>query len=191
MLTSNQVHKIRKDSKLSGLEGVLLSTAEERTRREGTVFYRRRIGDWIRRYIVELVIIVIAVTFGIVTTIVTSNARKVFREAKDIRTALKFVCTQYYAGSTSIYDPSNPTGLANGAAESIAEVSTHDGQVFLYAWDDEENIPLRFEYRKGSYTVVYTADVYSGKKKETESVSQMMGSWDVTYSFSVLKYEAE
>lgn len=167
------------------------SSAEERTRREGTVFYRRRIGDWIRRYIVELIIITAAVAFGIVTTVITSNARKVFREAKDIRTALKFVGTQYYGGNTSIFDPSDPTGLADGAADAIAEVSTHDGQVFLYAWDEDENVPLRFEYRKGAYTVVYTADVYQDKKKENESVSQMMGSWNVTYSFSVLKYESE
>ncbi len=169
----------------------MASSAEERERREGTVFYRRRIGDWIRRYIIELVIIAAAVTFGIVTTVVTSNARRVFREAKDIRTALRFVGTQYYGGNTSIYDPSDPTGLAKGAAESIAEVSTHDGQVFLYAWDEEENVPLRFEYKKGAYTVSYTADVYSGKNKENESASQMMGRWDVTYSFNVLKYEAE
>ena len=169
----------------------MASSAEERERREGTVFYRRRIGDWIRRYIIELVIIAAAVAFGIVTTVVTSNARRVFREAKDIRTALKFVGTQYYGGNTSIYDPSDPTGLAKGAAESIAEVSTHDGQVFLYAWDDEENIPLRFEYKKGAYTVIYTADVYSGNNKENESASQMMGRWDVTYSFNVLKYDAE
>ena len=168
----------------------MANSAGERQRNEDTVFYRRRIGDWLRRYIIELVIITAAVICGIVTTVITSNARRVFREAKDVRTALKFVGTQYYGANTSIYDPSDPTGLADGAAESIADVSDHDGQVFLYAWDEAENIPLRFEYRKGAYTVVYTADVYSGKKKD-EPVSQMMGTWDVTYSFRVLKYESE
>ena len=163
---------------------------ESRERREGTVFYRRRIGDWLRRYIIELVIITLAVVFGIVTTVITSNARKVFREAKDVRTALKFVGTQYYGGNASIFDPSKATGLAEGAAEAIAEVSTHNGQVFLYAWDEEENMPLRFEYRKGAYTVVYTADSYENINEEIKA-NQMMGKWNVTYSFDVLKYEAE
>ena len=164
---------------------------DNRVKREGTVFYRRRIGDWFRRYIIELVIITLAVIFGIVTTVITSNARKVFREAKDVRTALKFVGTQYYGGNTSIFDPSKASGLAEGAADLIAEVSTRDGQVFLYAWDEEENMPLRFEYRKGSYTVVYVADSYIESKKDTAIPNQMMGKWNVTYSFDVLKYEAE
>lgn len=164
---------------------------ESRERREGTIFYRRRIGDWFRRYIIELVIITLAVVFGIVTTVITSNARKAFREAKDVRTALKFVGTQYYGGNTSIFDPSKATGLAEGAAEAVADISTHDGQVFLYAWDEEENMPLRFEYRKGAYTVVYTDDSYEGKKKDDASRNQMMGKWNVTYSFEVLKYDAE
>ena len=138
-----------------------------------------------------MVIITLAAVFGIVTTVITSNARKVFREAKDVRTAIKFVGTQYYGGNTSIFDPSKATGLADGAAEAIAEVSTRDGQVFLYAWDEDENMPLRFEYRKGAYTVIYTADSYEGKKKDEISKNQMMGKWNVTYSFEVLKYEAE
>ena len=164
---------------------------EERIRREGTVFYRRRIGDWLRRYIIELVFISLAVIFGIVTTVITANARKVFREAKDIRYALKFVGTEYYGANTSIYDPSKSTGLTEGAAEVIADISTHNGQVFLYAWDEEENIPLRFEYRKGSYSVLYTADNYENRSDEDNQNYQMMGSWDVTYSFNVLKYESE
>ena len=138
-----------------------------------------------------MVIITLAVVFGIVSTVITSNARKVFREAKDVRTAIKFVGTQYYGGNTSIFDPSKATGLADGAAEAIAEISTRDGQVFLYAWDEDENMPLRFEYRKGAYTVIYTADSYDEKKKDEISKNQMMGKWNITYSFEVLKYEAE
>ena len=163
-------------------------------KREGTVFYRRRIGDWLRRYVIELVILALAIIFGIVTTVITMNARRVFREAKDVRYALKFVGTQYYGNGTSIYDPSKPTGLAEGAAEAIAEVSTQNGQVFLYAWDEKESMPLRFEYRKGAYTVVYIADVANSNKDNTNGTglpNQLMGHWDVTYSFNVLTYDSE
>ena len=157
--------------------------------REGTVFYKRRIGEWLRRYIIELVIIALAMTFGIVTTVITSNARKVFREAKDVRYAIKLAGTQYYGGGTSIYDPSKPTGLTNGAAELIAEMSSTNGQVYLYAWDDEQKMPLRFEYRKGAYSVVYIAETEISGDSATRS--QMIGNWDVSYSFNVLKYDAE
>ena len=98
---------------------------------EGTVFYRRRIGDWFRRYIIELVFLTLVLIFVVVSTAITLSARKAFREAKDVRMALKFVGTQYYGNNSSIFDPSRPTGLVEGAAEEIADVSTHKGQVYL------------------------------------------------------------
>ena len=163
----------------------------DRERAEGTVFYRRRVGDWLRRYLVELLIISLVLAFVIFSTVVTVSARRVFREAKDTRTALKFVGTQYFGENSSIYDPSQPDGLAKGAAEELAEVSTHDGKVFLYAWDAKENMPLKFEYRKGLYVVTYTADIYAGKTDDGNLSNQMMGHWDVTYSFKVLNYDSE
>ena len=169
----------------------MADSVSDRARREGTVFYKRRIGEWLRRYVIELVIVTLVLAFGIVTTVITSNARKVFRQAKDVRYALKFAGTQYYGGNTSIYDPSNATGLAEGAAELIAELSSADGQVYLYAWDGERNEPLRFEYRKGAYTVIYIDDGADGVNDEEAVGNQMMGHWDVSYSFDILKYDAE
>ena len=96
--------------------------------------------------------------------------------------ALKFVGTQYYGANSCIYDPSKITGLADGAAEDVAAVSTRKGKVYLFAWD---------EYRKGLYTVTYIADKYTGKTGEDGRVNQMMGHWDVTYSFNVLNYDSE
>lgn len=163
----------------------------ERENREGIIFYRRRIGEWIRRYIIELMIIALVLAFAITTTIITTQARHVFREAKDIRMALKFVGTQYYGENVSIFDSSKTTGLKDGAAEDIAEVSTRKGQVFLYAWDDKDNEPLMFEYRKGAYSVIYIADTYTGKTGENGKVNHMMGSWEVKFSIRVLNYDTE
>lgn len=163
----------------------------DRESREGTIFYRRRIGDWIRRYIVELVIITLVVAFAAATTTIIVGARKTFREAKDVRTALMFVGTSYYGAGSCIYDASKPTGLIDGAAKDIADISTRKGDVYLYAWDDKNNEPLMFEYRKGMYTVVYVADSYIGKKGEDGKVNRMMGTWNVTYSIKVLNYESE
>ena len=159
--------------------------------REGTIFYRRRISDWIRRYIIELVLILLVVGFIVTTTVITAGARKAFREAKDVRMALKFVGTSYYGANSCIYDPSKVNGLADGAAKDIAEVSTRKGEVFLYAWDEKENMPLMFEYRKGLYTVTYISDSYEGKTSEESNANQMMGHWNVTYSLKILDYDAE
>ena len=159
--------------------------------REGTIFYRRRRGDWIRRYIIELVIIALVIAFAITTTIISVGARNAFREAKDVRTALMVVGTKYYGGDSCIYDASKPTGLIDGAAEEIADISTRNGRVYLYAWDDKNNEPLMFEYRKGMYTVTYIADSYVGKTSEDGKVYRMMGTWNVTYSIQVLNYESE
>ena len=152
---------------------------------EGTIFYRRRIGDWIRRYIIELVLIFIVVGCVITTTVITAGARRAFREAKDVRMALKFVGTSYYGANSCIYDPTKINGLADG------DVSTRKGEVYLYAWDEKENMPLMFEYKKGLYTVTYISDRYENKVGEGSNANQMMGHWDVTYSLRILNYDSE
>lgn len=159
--------------------------------REGIIFYRRRIADWIRRYFIEIVLIFLVLAFLITSTVITSAARTAFREAKDVRMALKFVGTAYYGSGTSIYDQSTPTGLSKGAAEDVADVSTHKGQVVLYAWDEQANEPLMFEYRKGSYTVTYIADTFTGKTGEDGKVNHMMGRWEIKYTINILTYDTE
>ena len=163
----------------------------EKENREGVIFYRRRIGDWIRRYIIELVIIALVLAFIITSTVITTGARRAFREAKDVRMALKFVGTQYFGENSSIFDKTKTTGLRDGAAEDIADISTRKGEVVLYAWDDKSNEPLMFEYRKGSYTVIYISDTYTGKTDEQGKVNHMMGRWEVKFAINVLTYDTE
>ena len=105
--------------------------------------------------------------------------------------ALKFVGTQYFGENSSIFDKTKTTGLKDGAAEDIADISTRKGEVVLYAWDDKANEPLMFEYRKGSYTVIYIADTYTGKTDEQGKVNHMMGRWEVKFSINVLTYDTE
>lgn len=162
--------------------------------RGGTEFYRRRVGDWLRRYAVELLMLVVILVFATTTAVITTTARHIFREAKDIRAALRAVGTEYYGNNSCIYDPNTYNGLAEGASERIETISTHDGEVYLYSWNEEDNTPLRFEYRKGLYTVVYvdsrlTAD--PDAEPDAASLYKTSGSWNIYYSFNVLKYETE
>lgn len=167
---------------------------QNRVNEEGTVFYKRRIGDWLRRYAIELFMLAIVIIFAIVTAVITATARHVFREAKDVRLALRAVGTEYYGNMSSIYDPNTYNGLAEGAEDRIAELSLRDGDVYLYSWNEEDNTPLIFEYRKGLYTVVYV----DSRLKESQETGndelgayQMTGSWSIYYSFNVLNYDIE
>lgn len=153
---------------------------------EGTQFYRKSaLSDVFRVSLIVFVgFLVIAVFAGWV--VVDAGARRAHKEARDIRRALRTVGTEYYGERSSIYDPSKVNGLADGAAERIAQQSTRRGEVILYSWDGDRNIPLQFEYRNGLYRVVYTdssdyGDVGDGVE----------GDFRVYYSFELLKFEGE
>lgn len=156
---------------------------------EGNIFYRRRWGEILRKNAVSLILAAIILLIAVTAAILTTHARSVFREARGIRTALRFVGTEYYGGNTSIYDPSSPTGLTKGAAEQIANISTYDGQVYLYQWDEKHNIPLRFEYRKGLFSVQYIDKGVD--ESDTEATYGTLGDWTVSYSFKVLTFKSE
>jgi hypothetical protein len=153
---------------------------------EGTQFYRRsRIADVLRIVVVTLVVFV-AIMILTAWAIVDAGARQTYKEARDVRRALRIVGTEYYGRLGSIYDPHRVDGLTEGAAERIADISTRDGMVILYSWDEEENAPLQFEYRSGLYRVVYTdTGVSEGYSAGVEGI------FNVYYSFEILHFEAD
>ena len=153
---------------------------------EGTQFYRRsRIADVLRIVVVTLVVFV-AIMLLTAWAIVDAGARQTYKEARDVRRALRIVGTEYYGRLGSIYDPHRVDGLTEGAAERIADISTRDGMVILYSWDEEENAPLQFEYRSGLYRVVYTdTGVSEGYSAGVEGI------FNVYYSFEILHFEAD
>ena len=114
------------------------------------------------------------------------GARQAYKEARDIRKALRAVGTEYYGEMTSIYDPDSVNGMASGAAERLADLSQRNGTVILYEWDGNTNAPLKFEYRKGLYRVVYTD---TGAANGIQSGVE--GDFVIYYSLELLKYEAE
>lgn len=153
---------------------------------EGTHFYKRsNIADIFRITVITVVIIGM-LFFLALWFVIDLGARRAYKEARDIRRALRLVGTEYYSDVTSIYNPDNATGLTEGAAEKIAYTSQRTGDVILYEWDDEYNIPLSFEYTKGLYRVVYR-----DTSAENDLQIGVEGTFRVYYSFELLKYEAE
>ena len=153
---------------------------------EGTQFYKRSKFVDVLRIVVVTVVVMVAVSVLAAWAIIDGGARQAYKEARDIRRALRIVGTEYYSGLTSIYDPHSVDGLAEGAAEKIADISTRDGDVILYSWDGETNAPLQFEYRQGLYRVIYTdTGVSDGYSAGVEGV------FNVYYSFEILHFEAD
>ena len=161
--------------------------ADERTEKafeEGVQFYKKRP---VRVVVMDTLAVFVCFLFTslfIGWAIADAGARRAHKEARDIRRALTSVGSEYYDEMYSIYDPSSRTGLTDEAAERIAELSTRDGTVILYSWDEESNTPLQFEYRKGLYRVIYT---------DSSIMDQVgaKGEYVVYYSFELLTFEAE
>lgn len=153
---------------------------------EGTQFYKRSsIRDALRIVVITLVIFVFLAIL-ILWFAIDSGARRAYKEARDVRKALRAVGTEYYGEMSSIYDPNSSTGLAEGAAEKIASLSQRNGEVTLYDWDANTNGPISFEYSTGLYRVVYSDTGY-----ENGIQPGVEGDFKVYYSFELLKYEAE
>ena len=153
---------------------------------EGTRFYKRSSFTDLFKIIVITVVIFTMLCFLTLWFVIDSGARQAYKEARDVRKALRAVGTEYYGDLISIYDPNNPNGLTEGAADKIAYMSQRNGTVILYEWDDRDNGPLSFEYQKGLYRVVYTdTGAYKGSSSGVE------GEFKVYYSFEILKYDAQ
>ncbi len=153
---------------------------------EGTQFYKR--SNFVEAF---RIIVITMVVFGMLSFLalwfaINTGARQAYKEARDIRKALRAVGTEYYGELTSIYDPDSADGMVNGAAEKIAYISQRNGTVTLYEWDASTNGPVSFEYRKGLYRVVYIDTGW-----ETGIQPGVEGDFKVYYSFELLKYEAE
>ncbi len=153
---------------------------------EGTQFYRRSpLSQALKTALLILVglLLIAALAFW---AAIDTGARQAYKEARDVRRALRAVGTEYYGYQGSIYDPSRVDGLTEGAAERIASMSTRTGDVILYAWDDINNTPVQFEYHKGLYRVIYT-DHGAG----TGYSAGVEGDFHVYYSFEILTFEDE
>jgi hypothetical protein len=163
--------------------------AENKTNRahvEGTRFYR--LSDYfdVIRIVLVTFVIVGLLAFLALWFVLIAGARQAYKEARDIRKALRAVGTEYYGELSSIYDPNSSNGLADGAAEKIADISQRRGEVTLYEWDSQTNGPISFEYTTGLYRVVY---VDTGSEDGIQPGVE--GNFKVYYSFELLKYETE
>ncbi|MCR4901364.1 MAG: hypothetical protein K6A23_00780 [Butyrivibrio sp.] len=137
--------------------------------------YERKI-TWVKRIlwiiVIFFVLVVVALFFK-----VSTEAHQILREAKNVRVCMRLLSIESYGLGNSIYDPTRKNGLAEGVAEEIAKLSKEEGEVTLTAWNEEENLPQQFSYKKGNYIAYYDSE---GDKYKT---------WDIYIQIRLLNFE--
>ena len=136
---------------------------------EGTVFERESIADRLGRYIFLLLIVLIVAVGFFTWARISTGSHTVLQEARGVRAAMKLVSIEYYGGNGSIYD-------------MIRTMSYADGEIELKAWDDVNNVPIAFTYRKDPYVIEFKS---VGDRYDPDDV------WDVYYAFHLMKYTTE
>ena len=149
---------------------------------EGTVFERESIADRLGRYIFLLLIVLIVAVGFFTWARISTGSHTALQEARGVRAAMKLVSIEYYGGNGSIYDRNAYDGMAKGAADMIRTMSYADGEIELKAWDEDNNVPIAFTYRKDSYVIEFRA---VGDMADPDDV------WDVYYAFHLMKYTTE
>ncbi len=146
--------------------------------------YERRLRFY--RILVVFVVIAVLGVAGFAYGSINSNCKKVLREAKDARIAMRMLAIEEYGLEKPLYNPDSPTGLYDGAAERISALSRTDGKIVLTAWSKEDSDVLAFTYTKGKYTVVYSRD----PKLAGDGEGTLDGSeWQVYYYVKVLQFQ--
>ncbi len=135
-----------------------------------------------RRLLLTRRVLIVIVTLLVITATaiffkVSTEAHQILREAKNVRVCMRLLSIESYGMGTSIFDPNGKNGFAKGVEEQVAELSKEDGEVTLLDWNEEENLPQEFIYKKGNYTAHYVAN---GDKFKT---------WRVFISINVLSYD--
>ena len=149
---------------------------------EGTVFERESVADKVGRYIF-LLLVVLIVAAGLFTWArISTGSHNALQEARGVRAAMKLVSIEYYGGDGSIYDRNAYDGMAKGAADMIKVMSYSDGEIELKAWDEINNVPIAFTYRKDPYVIEFRA---VGESSDPDDV------WDVYYSHHLMQYTTE
>ncbi len=149
---------------------------------EGTVFERESVANRAGKYILLLLVIIVVVGGFITWARISAGSHNAMQEARGVRAAMKLVSIEYYGGDGSIYDSSAYDGMANGAADMIRTMAYADGEIELRAWDEVNNVPIAFTYRKDPYVIEFRR---VGDPQDPDDV------WDIYYAFHLMKYTTE
>lgn len=92
-----------------------------------------------------------------------SEARQVFREARNLEISLRLMGIEAYGENRRVYNSLSPDGMAEGIWEEAKELSGAEGTMVLGSWDGALKRAKTFIYRKGRFLVLYEYDRDTGE----------------------------
>ncbi|MCR5128066.1 MAG: hypothetical protein K6B69_08175 [Lachnospiraceae bacterium] len=149
---------------------------------EEIVFERRTIWTVLKKMLLPGVIVLILLAVFFAGSAINARAHHVMQEARDVRVAMRLTELECRATGETLYDPTAPEGMTEGAGQRVHELSYADGEITLTGWDEDNGMPRSFAYRKGAFLVEY---------KAIEGGSATDGQWDIYYTLHILKYTTE
>lgn len=130
---------------------------------------------WNIIFILMLSLIAGAFLFGYF--ILSTQARNMLREGKNVLLAFDMISIEYYGQNKEIYNSDKRNGLADGVAERIEAMSGEKGTIFITSYSYSKREVTGFIYERNNFRVSYSQD------KEGNSY------WDIDYVFNVLSYD--
>lgn len=109
----------------------------------------------IKKMIAGAVAFVIIASIIFITFKISTDAHHVFREAKNVKLALRMLDIEYYGQGRSIYDPTQRNGMTKGVMERVSQILENDGTVVLTGYDTTQRQVTDFVYTIGRYQVIY------------------------------------
>lgn len=139
-----------------------------------TIMYRRRVITTVVTAALILAVVLCVVFFWFR---INSGTRQAFKEARDIRIAMKMKAVEQYGLGGVLFQPASRNGMASGMEEEILELAEAEGTIVLQAWNSENNEPSAFTFQKDRYIIIF---------KEKEDGSAI---WDGYYTLKLLEYD--
>lgn len=130
--------------------------------------------------IIRVLVLIVCVSFAAFTYFrITTEARLVYREAKNVRLAFQLISIEYYGTDKEIYDAGSPDGMAAQVADKLGDFLGGEGQVQLTSYSRRNRQVTGFVYTQGKYRVTYSCDKDSNEH------------WDVDYIINIFKFDGE
>lgn len=145
---------------------------EENQERELKKIQFRKIRTVIVILILALVLGAVAFTYFHIST----QARIVFREAKNVKLALDMLDIEYSTTNKSVYNGARRSGMEKGVEQQIYNVVQQPGEIQILSYDKEKRKILSMTYEEEHFRVTYSYDETKGD------------GWRVDYIMTVFDY---
>ena len=86
---------------------------------------------------------------------IRTESKAALREAKNIRMALRVADIEMYAQESSVFDPNNYDGIADGVKKKVEQITQPEGAYAITSYNTRAHEITGLTYRTGHYNVIF------------------------------------